>query len=206
LQTSATKLSFSEKAGYGSGDAAVNFVFQTMLYFKRGFYTDIFEISAAAAGTLLLVGRFWDAVFDPFMGVMADKTNTRRGKFRPWFFWSAIPFAVVFSLAFTTPGFAGAVKLACAYAAFVLLMTVSSVNNLPYEALSGVMTGDVNERTSLSSYRFFFAMAAGFVVQGLKLPLVTKFSRGVALFCYGIDKKMNLQIQDELAERRISFA
>ncbi len=178
LQTSVVKLSFREKAGYGTGDAAANFVFQTMLYFQLGFYTDVFGISAAAAGTLLLVGRFWDAAFDPFMGVMADRTNTRWGKFRPWILWSAIPFAIVFFLAFTTPGFEGAGKLVYAYITYILLMTVYSVNNLPYVALNGVMTGDVNERTSLSSYRFFFAMAAAFVVQGLTLPLVSKFGQG----------------------------
>src|SRR5512142_2749946 len=93
------KLSFREKAGYSFGDAAANFVFQTMLVFQLGFYTDVFGITAAAAGTLLLVGRFWDAVFDPFMGVIADRTQTRWGKFRPWVLWSAVPFAVVYFLA-----------------------------------------------------------------------------------------------------------
>lgn len=180
MQTAVAKLSFREKAGYGTGDAAANFVFQTMLYFQLAFYTDVFGISAAAAGTLLLVGRFWDAAFDPFMGVIADRTNTRWGKFRPWVLWSAIPFAIIFVLAFTTPGFEGALKVVYAYVTYILLMTVYSVNNLPYAALNGVMTADVNERTSLSSYRFFFAMAAAFVVQGLTLPLVAKFGAGNA--------------------------
>ncbi len=172
------KLSFREKAGYGLGDGAANFVFQTMLIFQLGFYTDVFGITAAAAGTLLLVGRFWDAAFDPMMGVIADKTNTRWGKFRPWVLWSAVPFAVVFYLAFTTPDFGDTGKLVYAYLTYILLMTVYSVNNLPYSALNGVMTGDVNERTSLSSYRFFFAMTASFIVQGLTLPLVGKFGNG----------------------------
>jgi glycoside/pentoside/hexuronide:cation symporter, GPH family len=172
------KLSFREKAGYGFGDAAANFVFQTMLIFQLGFYTDVFGITAAAAGTLLLVGRFWDAVFDPFMGVIADRTNTRWGKFRPWVLWSAVPFAIMFVLAFTTPDFSASGKLAYAYITYILLMTVYSVNNLPYSALNGVITGDVNERTSLSSFRFFFAMSASFLVQGLTLPLVAKFGQG----------------------------
>jgi len=180
LQTTIAKLSFREKAGYGLGDAAANFVFQTMLYFQLGFYTDVFGISAAAAGTLLLVGRFWDAAFDPFMGVIADRTNTRWGKFRPWVLWSAVPFAIMFYLAFTTPDFGATGKLIYAYLTYILLMTIYSVNNLPYSALNGVMTGDVNERTSLSSYRFFFAMVAAFVVQGLTLPLVAKFGQGNA--------------------------
>ena len=174
------RLSFREKAGYGFGDAAANFVFQTMLIFQLGFYTDVFGISAGAAGTLLLVGRFWDALFDPMMGVMADRTNTRWGKFRPWVLGSAVPFAVIFFLAFTTPDFGSGGKLIYAYITYILLMTVYSVNNLPYSALNGVMTADVNERTSLSSYRFFFAMAASFVVQGLTLPLVGKFGQGNA--------------------------
>ena len=157
MQTGTEKLSVKEKVGYGFGDAAANFVFQTMLIFQLGFYTDVFGISAAAAGTLLLVGRVWDGIFDPFMGAFADKTNTRWGKFRPWLIWTAVPFAVIFVLAFTTPDFSAGGKLIYAYVTYLLLMMVYSANNLPYSALSGVMTGDVNERTSLSSYRFFFA-------------------------------------------------
>jgi GPH family glycoside/pentoside/hexuronide:cation symporter len=178
VQTGSQKLSVREKIGYGFGDAAANFVFQTMLIFQLGFYTDVYGITAAAAGTLLLVGRFWDALFDPFMGAIADRTNTRWGKFRPWVLWAAIPFAVFFFLAFTTPNFEATGKLVYAYITYILLMTVYSVGNLPYSALNGVITGDVNERTSLSSYRFFFAMSASLVVQGLTLPLVGKFGRG----------------------------
>lgn len=178
--TSGGKLSVKEKIGYGFGDAAANFVFQTMLVFQLGFYTDVFGISAVAAGTLLLVGRFWDAMFDPVMGVIADRTNTRWGKFRPWVLWSAIPFAFFFYLAFTTPDFGSTGKLIYAFVTYILLMTVYSVNNLPYSALNGVITGDINERTSLSSYRFFFAISAAFMIQGLMLPLVDKLGGGDA--------------------------
>jgi glycoside/pentoside/hexuronide:cation symporter, GPH family len=180
VQSSTEKLSVKEKIGYGFGDAGANFVFQTMLIFQLGFYTDVFGISAAAAGTLLLVGRFWDALFDPFMGVVADRTETRWGKFRPWVLWSAVPFAVMFFLAFYTPNFGVTGKVIYAYVTYILLMTVYSVNNLPYSALNGVITGDVNDRTSLSSYRFFLAMAAAFVIQGLTLPMVSKFGQGDA--------------------------
>lgn len=180
MESTTERLRVREKIGYGFGDAAANFVFQTMLVFQLGFYTDVFGITATAAGTLLLVGRFWDAIFDPIMGVIADRTNTRWGKFRPWVLWSAVPFALLFFLAFTTPDFSSTGKLIYAYITYILLMTVYSVNNLPYSALNGVMTGDVNERTSLSSYRFFFAMAAAFIVQGLTLPLVSKFGQGNA--------------------------
>lgn len=178
MSLSPEKLSFKEKIGYSFGDAAANFVFQTMLIFQLGFYTDVFHISAAAAGTLLLVGRVWDAIFDPFMGVIADKTNTKWGKFRPWILWSAIPYALIFVLAFTNPNFSYTGKLIYAYITYILLMTLYSVNNLPYSALSGVMTADVNERTTLSSYRFIFAMIAAFIVQGLTLPLVSKLGGG----------------------------
>jgi len=176
--TAVTKLSVGEKIGYGFGDGAANFVFQTMLIFQLPFYTNVFGITAAAAGTLLLVGRFWDAVFDPFMGTMADRTNTRWGKFRPWVLWSAVPFAAAFVLVFTTPHFGATGKLIYAYAMYILLMTLYSVNNTPYSALNGVITGDVNERTSLSSYRFFFSMAAALIVQGFTLPMVYKFGQG----------------------------
>ena len=98
-----TKLSVREKIGYGFGDGAANFVFQTMLIFQLPFYTNVFGITAAAAGTLLLVGRFWDAIFDPFMGTMADRTNTRWGKFRPWVLWSAVPFAVAYLSWYSLP-------------------------------------------------------------------------------------------------------
>ena len=142
------------------------------------FYTDTFGISAAAAGTLLLVARFWDAIFDPLMGVIADRTNTRWGKFRPWILWTAVPFGIMGFLAFSTPDLSPSGKLIYAYVTYIVLMTVYSANNLPYSALSGVMTGDVVERTSLSSYRFVFAMLAAVAIQGLALPMVKHFGQG----------------------------
>ena len=172
------KLSFVEKAGYSLGDAAANFVFMTMILFQLSFYTDTMGITAAAAGTLLLVGRLWDAFFDPMMGVVADRTNTRWGKFRPWVLWTAAPWAVVMVLAYTVPGFKGTTLLMYAIVTNVLLMTLYSANNTPYSAMTGVMTGDVNERTALSSYRFFAAMFAQLIVGGFTLPLVAKFGNG----------------------------
>ncbi|MCX6626557.1 MAG: glycoside-pentoside-hexuronide (GPH):cation symporter, partial [Candidatus Solibacter sp.] len=172
------KLSFAEKAGYSLGDGAAAFVFQTMIYFQLSFYTDTLGISAAAAGTLLLVGRLWDAFFDPMMGVMADRTNTRWGKFRPWVLWTSIPWGIAMVLAYTNPGLGMTGNLVYACLTNVLLMTLYSANNTPYSALSGVMTGDVNERTSLSSFRFVAAMIAQLVVVGFTLPLVAKFGQG----------------------------
>jgi glycoside/pentoside/hexuronide:cation symporter, GPH family len=172
------RLSVREKVGYGIGDAAANFIFQTMIIFQLAFYTDTFGITAAAAGTLFLVVGVFDAAFDPLMGVIADRTNTRWGKFRPWILWTAVPFGIMGFLAFTTPDLSPSGKLAYAYVTYILLMMVYSANNLPYSALSGVMTGDVVERTSLSSYRMVAAMASQLVIQGLALPMVNQFGQG----------------------------
>jgi Na+/melibiose symporter-like transporter len=172
------KLSFVEKAGYSLGDAAANFVFMTMILFQLSFYTDTMGIAAASAGTLLLVGRLWDAFFDPMMGVLADRTNTRWGKFRPWVLWTAVPWAVVMVLAYTVPNFKGTSLLIYATVTNILLMTLYSANNTPYSAMTGVMTGDVNERTTLSSYRFFAAMIAQLIVGGFTLTLVSKLGHG----------------------------
>ena len=172
------RISVTEKVGYGIGDAAANFIFQAMLVFQLAFYTDTFGITAAAAGTLFLVVRVFDAGFDPLMGVIADRTNTRWGRFRPWILWTAVPFGIMGFLTFTTPSFGPHGKLVYAYVTYILLMMVYSANNLPYSALSGVITGNLTERTSLSSYRFVFAMSAAFVVQGLALPMVHYFGQG----------------------------
>ena len=178
MSQSSQILSVREKIGYSLGDAAANFVFQTMLVFQLSFYTDTFGLTASAAGTLFLVVRFWDAIFDPIMGVVADRTKTRWGKFRPWILWTAVPFGVVGVLAFTTPHFGYHGKLIYAYATYILLMMVYSANNLPYSALSGVMTSDGIERTSLSSYRFVSAMIAAFAIQGLAMPMVKLLGGG----------------------------
>ncbi|HEY5220438.1 MAG TPA: MFS transporter [Gemmatimonadaceae bacterium] len=172
------RLSVLEKAGYGTGDAAANFIFQTMLVFQLSFYTDTFGITAAAAGTLFLVVRFFDAIFDPLMGVIADRTNTKWGKYRPWVLWTAVPFGIMGFLTFCTPNLSAHGKLVYAYVTYIGLMMVYSANNLPYSALSGVITGDLGERTSLSAYRFVFAMSAAFIVQGLAPTMVSHFGGG----------------------------
>ena len=178
MSTTAEKLPIKEKVGYALGDTAANFIFQTMVMFQLAFYTDTFGITAAAAGTLLVVVRFWDAIFDPIMGVVADRTNTKWGKFRPWVLWTAVPFGVMGFLAFVTPDFGPGGKLVYAYVTYIVLMMVYSANNLPYSALSGVMTGDLTERTSLSQYRFVCAMIAQLVIQGLALKMVSYFGQG----------------------------
>ncbi len=174
-----TKLSFKEKAGYAVGDASANFVFQILIVFQAGFYTDVMGISAAALGTMMLLVRFSDAITDPLMGVIADRTNHKWGRFRPWLVWSAIPFALLFWVAFTVPpGLSEGMRLAYAAGSYALLMMVYTMNNVPYSALMGVMTGDQAERTGLASYRFIAGIGAAFVVQGFTLPLVGKLGGG----------------------------
>lgn len=179
MSNSTTKLSFKEKAGYSLGDASANFVFQLLIVFQAGFYTDVMGISAAALGMLLLLVRFSDAITDPVMGVIADRTKHRWGKFRPWLLWSAIPFAFLFWAAFTTPtSLSSDARLVYAVLTYIVLMMAYTMNNVPYSALMGVMTGDSSERTSLASYRFVASMAAAFIVQGFTLPLVGKLGGG----------------------------
>ena len=171
------KLSFGEKFGYSLGDAAANFVFMTMILFQANFYTDVMGIAAATAGIIILAARLWDAFFDPLMGVLADRTRTRWGRFRPWILLTALPWGIVMVLAYTTPsGWSATSIVAYALVTNVLLMTLYSANNMPYAALGGVMTGDVQERASLNSYRFVAVNVAQLVVGGFTLPLVAKFA------------------------------
>ncbi|MEO5916814.1 MAG: MFS transporter [Luteolibacter sp.] len=173
------RLSFIEKTGYSMADAAANFVFMTMILFQTNFYTDTFGLSAGAAAAILLWPKLWDAFFDPIMGVLADRTNTRWGKFRPWIIWTAVPWAVVMVLAYTTPkGWSMGALVAYAAVTNTLLMTLYSMNNMPYSALGGVMTADLNERARLNSFRFIAVNIAQFIVGGFTLPLVAKFSEG----------------------------
>jgi glycoside/pentoside/hexuronide:cation symporter, GPH family len=172
-------LSVREKIGYSGGDAAANFVFMSMILYQLNFYTDVFGLSASTAAAILLWPRLWDALFDPIMGILADRTRTRWGRFRPWVLWTSVPWAVVMVLAYTTPaGWSHASLVAWAAITNTLLMTLYSMNNMPYSALGGVMTADLNERASLNSYRFVAVNIAQFIVGGLTLPLVAKFSIG----------------------------
>jgi Na+/melibiose symporter-like transporter len=171
------KLSFFEKAGYSAADAAANFVFMTMILFQLNFYTDTFGLTASAAAAILLWPRLWDAIFDPIMGVLADRTKTRWGRFRPWILWTAVPWAVVMVLGYTTPkGWSMAALIAYAGITNTLLMTLYSMNNMPYSALGGVMTADLDERARLNSFRFIAVNIAQFIVGGFTLPLVAKFA------------------------------
>ena len=177
--SAAYKIPFSEKLGYTAADAAANFVFMTMVLFQLNFYTDTFGLTASAAAAILFWPRIWDAIFDPIMGVIADRTKTRWGKFRPWIIWTAIPWAVIMVLAYSTPkGWSMAWMIVYAVITNTMLMTIYSMNNMPYAALGGVMTGDLDERAKLNSYRFIAVNVAQFIVGGFTLPLVAKFAEG----------------------------
>lgn len=172
------KLSMREKLGYGLGDMAANFIFQTMLALQLSFYTDTFGLTPAAAGTLFLIVGLSAAAVNPIMGVIADRTNTRWGKFRPWVLWTAVPFGVIGILTFTTPHISPGSKIIYAWVTYSLLRLIYVVNNVPYATLTGVITGDPDERTRLSSVRQYFANGAGFIVTVLAIPMRNYFGRG----------------------------
>jgi len=172
------KISVLEKIGYSLGDLAANLIFQTLMTFLAYFYTDVYKIPAATASVIIFIGGFVGAFFNIIMGAIADRTNTRWGKFRPWLLWTAVPFGVISLLAFSTPNFSETGKIIYAFTTYFLLIIVYSANNLPYAALSGVITGDMKERNSISSYRFVAVMVAQFIIQSLLLPLALSLGHG----------------------------
>lgn len=166
------KLSVVEKIGYSLGDLAANLIFQTLMTFLAFFYTDVYKIPASYASSIIFAGGMIGAFFNPVMGVIADRTQTRWGKFRPWILWTSVPFGAIALMAFSTPDLGQQGKLIYAFVTYVLLVVIYSANNLPYAALSGVLTGNMQERNSLSAYRFVAVMIAQFIIQALLLPLV----------------------------------
>jgi len=178
MQNEQKKLTIKEKLGYGLGDTASNIVFQMVANFMLIFYTDVYGISAAAAGTLLLAVRLFDGFTDPIMGGIADRTRSRWGSYRPYLLFLAVPYAVFAVLAFITPDFDSTGKLIYAYITYGLLMTCYTAINIPYGALGAVMATDPKERTSLQSYRFAMAMAALVVIVWAIPKLVEFFGAG----------------------------
>jgi glycoside/pentoside/hexuronide:cation symporter, GPH family len=172
------KLSVGEKVGYALGDMAANFVFQAMLALQLDFYTHTFGLTAAQAGTLFLVVGLGVACFNPVMGMIADRTTSKWGKFRPWLLWTAVPFGVISILTFSTPELSPGAKIVYAWTTYILLRVIYTVNNVPYASLTAVMTQDPDERTSISSYRQIAANGAGFIVQSLAVLMVAFFGRG----------------------------
>lgn len=179
MKNNSMKISIAEKIGYSLGDCSANLVFQMMMIYQTKFYTDVFGLEGAVAGSVMLIARIVDAFVDPTVGILSDRTQTRWGKYRPWILWTALPFMVFYVLAFYNPGIQdkGLVAL-YATISYTLLMTLYSFNNTPYASLGGVITSDIKERNSITSIRFVAATIAQFLVQGLTLPLVSKFSQG----------------------------
>ncbi|WP_318311775.1 MFS transporter [Flagellimonas crocea] len=173
------KLSVKEKIGYSLGDLAANLVFQTLVTYLAYFYTDIYGLKANdASAVTLVVGLIAAFAFNPLMGVIADRTVSRWGKFRPWILWTAVPLGVAAMLAFSTPDFSYKGKVIYAAVTYTLLLLLYAANNLPYSALSGVITGNMKERNSLSAYRFIAVMGAQFFVQVFMYDLILKAGDG----------------------------
>ena len=164
-------LRFREKLGYGLGDTASNFFFATFNIFLLYYYTDIFGLSAAAVGTMFLLTKILDAVSDPIMGLIADRTNSRWGKFRPYLLWAAVPYGLCGYAMFANPDLTYAGKLIYAYVTYSLMMLAYTAINVPYSALMGVISPSSIERTKVASYRFFCAFAAGWLVGTFVTPL-----------------------------------
>lgn len=167
------KAGLSEKIGYGFGDMSSSMFWKIFSYYLPFFYSNIFGLSLAHAGTLVLVTKLYDAVSDPVMGLIADRTNTRWGKYRPYLLWIAIPFAVAGILAFFTPQTDNyTFKHVYAYVTYILMMTVYTAINVPYGAMLGVMTDDSREKSVFSSFRMFFAFIGSFIAMGSFEPLL----------------------------------
>ena len=180
-------LSIKEKIGYSLGDLSANLVFQTLITYLAYFYTDIYGLeSGDATAIIFIVGTVAAFGFNPIVGALADRTNTKWGKFRPWILWTSIPLGITAVLAFTTPDFSYNGKVIYAVVTYTLLLLLYAGSNLPYSALSGVITGDMKERNSISAYRFVAVMFAQFFVQVFMLPIINYVGGG--------DKALGIEI------------
>lgn len=168
----------SEKIGYGLGDMSASMFWKLFGAYLMIFYTDVFGLSAAVVGTMFLITRVWDSVFDPIVGVVADRTDTRWGKFRPYLLWLAIPFGGMAILTFYTPALGDTGKIVYAFITYSLMMMVYSAINVPYASLLGVMSPNLQDRNVLSTFRMMFAYIGSFVALLLFMPLVGAFTGG----------------------------
>lgn len=165
-----------EKIGYGFGDMASSMFWKLFGAYLMIFYTDVFGLPAAMVGTMFLVTRIWDSVFDPIVGVVADRTSSRWGKFRPYILFLAVPFGIIGAFTFYTPPFGDTGKLVYAYVTYSLMMMVYSAINVPYASLLGVMSPNPNERNTLSTFRMMFAYIGSFIALLLFMPMANAFS------------------------------
>ena len=171
MHSESEELRFREKLGYGLGDTASNFYFQVFGIFLLYYYTDVFGLLPAAVGTMFLVTKIIDAVSDPIMGIIADRTNSRWGKYRPFILWGAVPYGLCGYLMFANPDLSYTGKLIYAYVTYSLMMLAYTAINVPYSALLGVISAASIERTKAASYRFFGAISAGWLVGTFVTPL-----------------------------------
>lgn len=169
-------IKLTEKIGYGFGDMASSMFWKLFGAYLMIFYTDVFGLPAAVVGTMFLITRIWDSAFDPIVGVVADRTHSRWGKFRPYLLWLAVPFGIIGVLTFVTPDWSPIGKLVYAYVTYSLMMMIYSVINVPYASLLGVMSPNPKERNTLSTYRMTFAYIGSFIALLLFMPLVNFFS------------------------------
>lgn len=174
------KLSILEKIGYGLGDTASNILYQAWSFFLMIFYTDVFGIDAKVASFMFLVTRFWDMINDPVMGMIADRTNTRWGKFRPYLLWMAVPYGILACAMFITPDLSQNMKVVYAYVTYILATMAYTAINIPYSSMMAVMTPNPKERTTLSQYRFFFAFVGMLLITTFTLPLAKLFGANPA--------------------------
>ena len=179
MKSTSDKLSIIEKIGYSLGDLAANLVFQTLMTYLAYFYTDIYKLDANDATAIMFtVGLVAAFGFNPIVGAIADRTNSKWGKFRPWILWTAVPLGIISVMAFSTPDFSYKGKVIYAVVTYTLLLLLYATSNLPYSALSGVITGNMKERNSISSYRFVAVMFAQFFVQVFMLPIIIYVGEG----------------------------
>lgn len=187
-------MTLKEKIGYGFGDMSSSMFWKLFSYFLPFFYSNVFGLSLADAGVLMLVTRIWDAVSDPMMGIIADRTKTRWGKYRPYLLFFALPFAVCGILLFTTPENG---KTLWAYVTYILMMTVYTGINVPYGSLLNVMTADSDEKSVLSSYRMFFAYGGSFIALFAWEPLCNMFDKARVVSSEAVDGLASISTSPE---------